>query len=128
MNYTDLIDINKKMARDLEYIKNDIIAEQEVTGKIFNENTCKMEKEKLYVKFSRIINAVTIVNMPKRQYINYWKTQYKDYPDKLEKVLQAIEDKFENNLITNKEMAIIILRSDDFESEKKTAIKNLLKI
>ena len=128
MNYTDLIDINKKMARDLEYIKNDIIAEQEVTGKIFNENTCKMEKEKLYVKFSRIINAVTIVNMPKRQYINYWKTQYKDYPDKLEKVLQAIEDKFENNLITNKEMTIIILRSDDFESEKKTAIKNLLKI
>lgn len=127
MNYTDLIDINKKTIRDLEYIKNDIIAEQEVTGKIFNEITGKMEKEKLYVKFSRIINAVTIINMPKKQYVNYYKTQYKDYPDKLESILQAIEEKFENNLISANEMLIKILRSNDVDSEKKAAIKNLIK-
>lgn len=126
MNYTDLIDINKKIVKDLEYIKNDIIAVQETTGKFFNEETGKIEKEKLYVKFSKIINSVVIINMPKKQYVNYWKTQYKDYPDKLKEVLQVVEEKFKTGIISNKEMIIIILKSKDFDSEKRTAIKNLI--
>lgn len=114
------IDINKKIKRDLEYIKNDLIAKQS------NKNKSDDEDEiELYVKFSRIINSIAVINMTKKQYKKYWTTQYQKFPEKLGIILAAIKEKFSNGLMTSEEMIKIIENGKDRESEKKSAIKVL---
>ena len=48
-------DIDKKIERDLKYIKDDIIAEQK--DKVASDNKDEVDR---YIKFSTIINAVTV--------------------------------------------------------------------
>lgn len=120
-----IIDINKKLKRDLEYIKTDIIAKQPEINKNYKREETEQDKidaKYFYIKFSKILDAVAVMNMTKKQYKGYWNTQYKDYPDKLEIVLNAIDEKFNNGLTDRKEMIEIIRKSKDFQEEKKKAI------
>lgn len=117
-----VIDIEKKLKKDLEYIKNDILAKQfEEDSKAPND-----EKEK-FIKFSRQLNAFTVIDLTKRQYKKYWNTQYTNYPDKIEEIFEAIDDKFNNGLTSTEEMIEIIKNSKDNENEKKKAIDLLTK-
>lgn len=118
------IDINKRVKRDLLYIKTDLISKQLQKDIKDDKNEDEDEKEK-YVKFSKILGAVTVVNMTKKQYKRYWEGQYKLYPEKNKIILEAIEEKFNNNLTPQEEMIEIIKLSKDLESEKKRAIKLL---
>lgn len=118
------IDINKRIKRDLLYIKTDLISKQLQKDIKDDKNEDEDEKEK-YVKFSKILGAVTVVNMTKKQYKRYWEGQYKLYPEKNKTILEAIEEKFNNNLTPQEEMIEIIKLSKDLESEKKRAIKLL---
>lgn len=117
-------DVNKKLKRDLAYIKNDLIAKQ--LQKDIKEDYREEDDEKeKYVKFSKILRAVTVVNMTKKQYKRYWESQYKPYPEKHKIILEAIEEKFKNGLTSQEEMINIINLSKDSESEKKRAVKLL---
>ena len=117
-------DVNKKLKRDLAYIKNDLISKQ--LQKDIKDNDCEDEDEKeKYVKFSRLLGAVTIMNLTKKQYKKYWESQYKSYPEKNEIIMKAVEEKFQNGLIPREDMINMIKKSKDFESEKKRAIKLL---
>ena len=117
-------DVNKKLRRDLAYIKKDLISKQ--LQKDIREDSHEDEDEKeKYVKFSKILGAVTVVNMTKKQYKRYWESQYKPYPEKYKIILEAIEEKFKSGLTTQEEMINIISLSKDAESEKKRAIKLL---
>lgn len=113
------IRIIKDLNGDLNFIENEIIARQykkdEETG------------EFKYVKFSRALKCVVVINLTKKQYINYWTAQYKNYPDQLKTILEKIDDKFENGLIPAEEMIKMIKESKDFESEKKNALRVLMK-
>ena len=69
---TEVIDINKKLEKDLEYIKNDIISKH-----------IKLEgNEQKYIKFCKPLNVIAILDLTEKQYINYWHTQYSHYPEK----------------------------------------------
>lgn len=109
----------KDVEADLKYIENELIAKQykkdEETG------------EFRYVKFSRVLKCVAVINLTKKQYINYWTAQYKSYPKELKRILEKIDDKFENGLISPEEMIALVKESKDFESEKRNAIKALSK-
>ena len=62
-------DLDKKIKKDIKYIQEDIISRQ---------NTW----EELYIKFSKLLNTYTLINMPKKQYIKYWQTNYMKYPER----------------------------------------------
>ena len=109
----------KDIERDLRFIESEIIAKQYEKDKITGE-----EK---YVKYSRALKCVVAINLTKKQYINYWGAQYKSHPEQLKLILEKIEDKFENGLISAENMLELIRASKDFESEKKNAIKVLTK-
>lgn len=110
----NIADLDKKVKKDIKYIQEDIISRQ---------NTY----EKLYVKFSKILNAYAVTNMTKKQYIKYWQTNYLRYPEKLDIILQTIEEKFANGLTPPEEMIKLIEKSKDNEKEKRIVIKLLRK-
>ena len=110
----NIADLDKKVKKDIKYIQEDIISRQ---------NTY----EKLYVKFSKILNAYAVTNMTKKQYIKYWQTNYLRYPEKLDIILQTIEEKFANGLTPPEEMIKLIEESKDNEKEKRIVIKLLRK-
>lgn len=114
------IDINKKLKRDLKYIEDDIIAKQFKIDK----NASEDEKEK-FIKFCKPLNAIGIIDMTKKQYKKYWSTQYINFPEEKEIVLNAVEKKFKDGLISPNEMIQLIENSKDYETEKKRAIKLL---
>lgn len=115
--------LRKELQNDLIYIENEIIAMQPD----IDEETEDEEERYKYVKFSRALNAVAVINLTKKQYRNYWRTLYRANPKELKMIMDKIDDKFENGLTTPKEMIKIIKESKDFESEKKNAIKALTK-
>ena len=116
------IDIKTRFARDTKYIKENLIAKQWEDDSSAEED----EREK-YINFSRILKAVTVFNMTKRQYRRYWINQYNDYPEYKEKILELIDEKFEFGLTSPEEMIKLVEESKDFESEKARAIKLLRK-
>ena len=120
------IDVDKKFKRDLEYIKADLITKQ--LQKDIKDNKFEEEDEKeKYVKFSRMLGVVTIMNLTKKQYKKYWESQYKGYPEKNEIIMKAVEEKFKKGLTPREDMINMIKKSKDFESEKNRAIKLLSK-
>lgn len=111
----------RQLENDLKYIDKEIIAIQPEVN-FLALNTDEMFK---YIKFSRALNAVSIINLTKKQYKNYWNTIYKEHPEALSIIMDKIEDKFKNGLISTEEMAEKIMKSKDVELEKKAAIKAL---
>lgn len=105
------IDINRKVERDLEYIKNDII--------------CKQLNDERYIKFCKPLNMIGVIDMTREQYEKYWNTQYLHYPSKRKIIFEAIAEKFKTGLTTTKEMIKIIQNSKDLDQEKSKAIKLL---
>lgn len=107
--------IKRKFKKDLIYIKKDMLSKQK-NGK--------------YLKWSRLLKAVSLTNVTQSSYINYWTRQYESYPDEIylkcsKEITDLCNDKFENHLIDSKVMIKMIANSNDFESEKKEAIKLL---
>ena len=121
-DYID-IDIEKKFKRDMLYIENDIIAKQPEPNKYYETPDEKYN----YVKFCKPLNTFAVLNMTKAQYKKYWTTQYKNYPNELKIILEKVEEKFKNGLISAEEMLELIENSNDADSEKKNARKALTK-
>lgn len=105
-----MADIGKKCVEDIHAIKSDIIAKQTDSN---------------YCKWSRLLNAVSIVGLTQKQYMDYWQTHYKNYPEYSKQIQEACEEKLNNGLISAEKMMTMIYNSKDFESEKEKAIKAL---
>lgn len=101
---------DKTLEKDLLYIKNDLIS--------------PTNKEGIYIKFSRALNAVTRCDLKEDNYVGYWSAMYKDSPD-LPIVIEACKNKFKENLISMEEMATLVKNSTDRPMEIETALKML---
>ena len=106
----EIVDIGKKCIEDIHTIQTDVIAKQ------VDDNFCK---------WSKLLNAVSVIGLTRKQYIDYWQTHYKHYPEYSKQIRIACEEKLDNGLITPEEMMTMIYKSKDFESEKEKAIKAL---
>ena len=104
------IDISKRVEKDVEYIKNEVIAQQ---------------PNGAYTKWSRSLNAVTVVDITYKQYIEFWEKQYKNYPEYIDVIVDACIDKLDNGLIPRQQMIDMIRNSKDYESEKIKGIEAL---
>lgn len=105
-------DINRKKKEDLEYIK----------GEIITDISLPYVETKCYMKYSKLLKAFSILNLTKKQYINFWKSVYKSYPEEWKEILQAIEDKFSNGLTSKENMIKLINNSHDSKREKRRAL------
>lgn len=114
-----LSDINKKIERDKRFIKSEIICKQ------LSKNKKDNEDDEKYIKFSRTLNAVSVINLTKKQYDNYWITQYKDSPEQLKIILETINDKFANGLTSAERMIHLVENSTIIGREEIEAL-NLL--
>lgn len=103
-------EVYKRYKEDLIYIKNEIMAQQ-VNGS--------------YCKWSRPLKAVSVIDISYKQYINYWRSLYKNYPEYIDGITKACMDKLDNGLISRQELAQMIADSNDFVSEKEKAIEVL---
>ena len=102
--------------RDLEYIKNEIIAKQ---------------RNGLYCKVSRILKSITVVNISKENYIKYWTKIYekdKKHPERTEKIRETIIDKLENDLTPLETVIKIQQNSTDPIEETKRLIGEITKL
>lgn len=115
------METNEELKKDLEYIKKDLISLQPGTNKLASDEDEKYR----YIKFSRILNSTAIVGMTKKQYINFWRTQYIKKPELFGIILNAINEKFKNGLISIEEMREMIINSKDTEKEKKRILKEI---
>ena len=95
--------------RDLKYINSEIISKQ-IDGN--------------YVKWSRILNAVSVIGLTEHQFIDYWSKRYKNSKD-LPTILECCKNKLSSGLIEPDKMITLIKHSKDFEKEKIRAIKLL---
>lgn len=122
------IDINKKLEKDLKYIKNDLICKQNHKISIDIDRKIGLKKKvNAYCKFCKGLNAISVMNMTKKQYEKYWTTAYNNYPNELSIILKAIDEKFKNQLISAKKMKELIINSKDFPSEKRKALSLIRK-
>lgn len=116
-NYFTSTDYNKKIKLDIAYIRRELLAEQK---------TRDGRNRKLYIKFSRILNGVTVIDLTKEKYIEYWKGQYIRHPEMFKQIEDVIEEKFENGLISKEKMIKLIKQGNDSEQEKKQNLKLLM--
>lgn len=103
-------DIENKVQSDVKYIQGEIIAKQ-VDGN--------------YCKWSRVLKAITVIGFSQKQYMDYWKKQYKNYSQYMPLIVSTCNDKFANGLVSSQELMELIHNSQDFESEKVRAITAL---
>lgn len=102
-----------KFVDDINYIKNEIIS-QLPNGK--------------YIKYSRLLHAVVVMDFTKNDCIRYWNTRYirngKEtifYKD----IIKAVETMFESGLTPLEEMTKLIENSHDDTVDKVKALKLL---
>lgn len=92
--------------RDLEYIRNELIAKT-IKG--------------TYIKFSRHLNAISVIDGTKSQFERYWISKYCRRPKELKQIMEALENLFSTGLTSPEKMLKMIEDSNDFESEKLKA-------
>lgn len=95
---------------DLLRIENDIIARQR-NGK--------------YMKFYKPLNAIVLLNMTQKQYMDYWINLYHNDYDKMQIIGQACIEKFENGLTDAGTMIELILNSKDKTKDRAEALRLL---
>ena len=77
-------DIENKIKRDLQYIKEDIIAKR-IDGD--------------YCRFSKILNAISTESISYEKYLEYWEKKYKKNNEWLSIIMETCKEKLTNNLI-----------------------------
>ena len=102
--------IQEKFDIDIKYIQNSIITQQP------NGN---------YRKFSTILNAVTVMNETRENYINYWSNKYKNEPEYQSAIIEECNNKLATGLLPLDEMIQKIKTSKDYTKEKVKALAYL---
>lgn len=83
----------EKLEEDIRYINAEIIARL---------------KNGSYCKFSRALNAISILQITKEQYIKYWQMLYKNDELGFKLILEACESKFNDGLTSKKRNVRVI--------------------
>ena len=102
--------VKKSIEDDLKYIQEDKIAHQANGG---------------YCKISNILKCITVENMTKSSYMNYWLRQYKLPKEESERqrIIETINYKFENDILSLGDAIKVTLDSKDSEKEKQRILK-----
>lgn len=102
--------VKKSIEDDLKYIQEDKIAHQANGG---------------YCKISNILKCITVENMTKSSYMNYWLRQYKlpREENERQRIVETINYKFENNILSLGDAIKVTLDSKDSEKEKQRILK-----
>lgn len=100
----------EKFDIDKKYIQNSIMTQQP------NGN---------YMKFSTILNAVTVMNETRENYINYWSNKYKNEPEYQSAIIEECNNKLATGLLPLDEMIHKIQVSKDYKKEKIKALAYL---
>ena len=88
------------LEKDILYIKNDIVTQQP------NGN---------YMKFSRLLQAVTIDDMPRSKFVEYWTKRYSNKED-VNTILEVLNNHLDNELTSIDEMIELVKASADVKS------------
>jgi hypothetical protein len=100
------------VTRDIEYINNEIISSTN-------------EKDS-YIKYSRALNAVSLIGAPKSQFEKYWSSKYIRRPKEHKQIMKALDNFFVTKLTPKEKMVELVVNSKDFQSEKDKALSLLL--
>lgn len=102
--------VKKNIEDDLKYIQEDKIAHQANGG---------------YCKISNILKCITVENMTKSSYMNYWLRQYKlpREENERQRIIETINYKFENDILSLGDAIKVTLDSKDSEKEKQRILK-----
>ena len=102
--------VQEKFDIDIKYIQNSIMTQQP------NGN---------YMKFSTILNAVTVMNETRESYINYWSNKYKNEPEYQSAIIEECNNKLATGLLPLDDMIHKIKTSKDYTKEKVKALAYL---
>lgn len=103
----------KKLQEDLKYIKLEVIAKQK------NGNYCK---------YSRLAHCITVVDITKQKYLDYWISSLKAKNisnSDLKLIEKAVENKFNTGLYNLDKLVELELKSKDTKKEKDYIIKTI---
>lgn len=114
MEENQIVDKNKQLQKDLEYIKEDILAYQ---------------KNGLICKVCKPLKCITVTNMTKERYLKYWENNYKSKQDqesgRTEQIISACQEKLLNSMHSLDEVIEIELNSKDSKKEKDKLIEEI---
>lgn len=97
--------------KDTQFIKREIMA------KLKNGNL---------VKWNKVLQAVTVVDMPPEKYIEYWEQTYKNESKEIrQQILDCCKEKLQTGLIDPEKMLQLVKMSKDYPKEKQKVIKLL---
>lgn len=108
MDKSQIINGYNKYKSDLLFIKNEIICKQ---------------PDGNYCKYSLPLRAVSVYNLSKDTYINYWVKQYKN-TKYLNNIISACNNKLDNNLTSVDKMIQLV----QISKEKTEEIDKIIKV
>lgn len=100
----------EKFVDDIEYIKNDAIT---------------LLPNGRYIKYSRLLHAVVVINFTENDYIRYWNTRYIRNGKKTmfyKDIMEAVKAKFESGLVPIDKMLKLVQESHDDTIDKIKAL------
>lgn len=102
----------KKFKSDVNYIRNEIITE-------LYDGT--------YMKYSKILKSVVVLDLTKEKYINYWSNLYHNNKMYLPQIMKEVEDLFEYRLYDNTTFLKLVEIGKDNTKDKEKVINKLKK-
>ncbi len=99
--------VQKNIEEDLKYIENEKIAHQANGG---------------YCKISDVLKCITVENMTKEKYMEYWFRQYKNETDQ-KRIREVIDKKFKESILPLEEAIEVTKNSKDNLKEKQRLLK-----
>lgn len=99
--------VQKNIEEDLKYIENEKIAHQANGG---------------YCKISDVLKCITVENMTKEKYMEYWFRQYKNETDQ-KRIMEVIDKKFKESILPLEEAIEVTKNSKDNLKEKQRLLK-----
>ena len=99
--------VQKNIEEDLKYIEKEKIAHQANGG---------------YCKISDVLKCITVENMTKEKYMEYWFRQYKNETDQ-KRIREVIDKKFKESILPLEEAIEVTKNSKDNLKEKQRLLK-----
>lgn len=99
------------LEKDIIYIKEDLIAQQ-INGK--------------YCKFSKLLGAISIIDLTEEFYTRYWLSKYNyETPENQLLIKEACRYKFSEGLVPREKMIKLVEKSNDFTKDRYDVLSKL---
>lgn len=119
--------VNKKMFNNEDELENSKTAQEkfDIDIKYIQNSIMTQQPNGNYMKFSTILNAVTVMNVTRESYINYWSNKYKNEPEYQSAIIEECNNKLATGLLPLDGMIHKIKTSKDYTKEKVKALAYL---